>query len=311
MAYIGLDIGTTGCKATVVEKTGEIILSVYHEYNLRFPAAGWVELRPDDVWSAAKRALRDVNARTDKSIDAVAVASFGEAVVLLGADGKPICDSIFYTDIRGNDCLEELYTRTDPAALEFSSGMPINGMYTLPKLIWLQKNRPRVVEKVHKILPYGSYIAYQLSGEYAVDSSLASRTLLYDRHTLDWNRETLDRFSIRYEWLPAYVPAGQPIGKMMDSAARELGFAGNPVIVSGVHDQIAAALGAGAIHPGDAVDGIGSAECITAVLPPQMDAQSMFRYNFCIEPHAVPGQSVTLVFTNTAGASLKWYRDTF
>ena len=311
MAYIGLDIGTTGCKATVVEKTGEILFSVYHEYNLRFPEAGWVELRPDDVWRAAKRALRDVNAQAGKPVDAVAVASFGEAVVLLGADGSPVCDSIFYTDIRGNDCLEELNARMDPAALEYATGMPINGMYTLPKLLWLQKNRPEILQKVHKMLPYGSYIAYRLSGEYAADSSLASRTLLFNRHDLTWDRETLNRFQIPAAWLPEFVPAGKPIGRMPASAAAELGFAGSPVIVSGVHDQVAAALGAGAIRPGDVVDGIGSAECISAVLPPDIDTRRMFRNNFCIEPHAVQGQALTLVFTNTAGASLKWYRDTF
>ena len=311
MPYIGLDIGTTGCKATVVEKSGEIIESVYYEYDLRFPEPGWVELSPDDVWNAAKKALRDAAAASGQTIDAVAVASFGEAVVLLGADGKPVCDSIFYTDVRGNDCLEELASRVDPAALEYRTGMPINGMYTLPKLIWLQRNRPQILHRVRKMLPYGSYIAYCLCGEYAVDSSLASRTLLFNRHTLDWDAETLSAFDILRTWLPDFTPAGKPVATMLDSVARDLGITGNPVIVSGVHDQVAAALGAGAVAPGRGVDGIGSAECITAVLPQDIDFQSMFHHNFCIEPHAVPGQSLTLVFTNTAGAALKWYRDTF
>ncbi len=311
MPYIGLDIGTTGCKATVVEKSGETVQSVYYEYDLRFPAPGWVELKPDDVWNAVKKALRDAVAKSGKAIDAVAVASFGEAVALLDADGEPVCDSIFYTDIRGNDCLEELTSRVDPESLAYRTGMPINGMYTLPKLMWLQKNSPQVLDRVRKMLPYGSYVAYALCGEYAVDSSLASRTLLFNRHTLDWDGETLSAFDIRRDWLPAFVPAGKPVGRMLDSVARDLGVKGNPVIVSGVHDQVAAALGAGAIGPGSAVDGIGSAECITAVLPKDIDARSMFRNNFCIEPHAVPGQSLTLVFTNTAGAALKWYRDTF
>ena len=311
MAYIGIDVGTTGSKATVIEKDGTIVASIYHEYDLRFPQPGYVEMRPDDVWNAVARALREAAAQYNGPIEAIATASFGEAVVLLGADGRPVCDSIFYTDIRGSESLEELRSRIDPDALQLRTGMPINSMYTLPKLMWLQKNRPEILEKTRKVLPYSSYIAYMLSGESAADGSLASRTLMFNRNTLDWDDETLEKFHIDRSWMPRYVPAGEPVGYMLESVARELGIEGRPMIVSGVHDQIAAALGAGALKSGDVADGIGSAECISAVLPEGMDMQEMFKYNICAEPYAIPGKYLALVFSNTAGAALKWYRDAF
>lgn len=311
MAYIGIDVGTTGSKATVIEPNGEIVLSIYHEYDQHFPQPGYVEMNPDEVWGAVKRALKEAAAQYGKPIDAIAAASFGEAVVLLGADDRPVCDSIFYTDIRGSESLDELRAKVDPEALELRTGMPINSMYTLPKLMWLWKNRPDVLEKTRRVLPYSSYIAYMLSGEAAADGSLASRTLMFNRQTLDWDDQTLGAFGIRREWMPKYVSAGEPVGRMLDSVAEELGIQGRPVIVSGVHDQIAAALGAGALRSGDVADGIGSAECISAVLPEQMDLKAMFRNNICAEPYAIPGKSLALVFSNTAGAALKWYRDNF
>ena len=311
MAYIGIDVGTTGSKVTVMERSGECVLSIYQEYDQHFPKPGYVEMKPDEVWGAVQCALREAAARYGKPIEAIAAASFGEAVVLLGEDGRPVCDSIFYTDVRGSESLEELRSRVDPEALELRTGMPINSMYTLPKLMWMQKHRPEVLERTRRVLPYSSYIAYMLSGESAADGSLASRTLLFNRHALDWDEETLSAFHIRREWMPEYVPAGEPVGRILDSVAEKLGIQGRPVIVSGVHDQIAAALGAGALRPGDVADGIGSAECICAVLPDGMDMKGMFRYNICAEPYAIPGRSLALAFSNTAGAALKWYRDAF
>lgn len=311
MAYIGIDVGTTGSKATVIEKNGAIITSIYHEYDLRFPAPGYVEMRPGDVWDAVFRAIKEAVAQYDGPVEAIATASFGEAVVLLGADGRPVCDSIFYTDVRGSESLEELRSKVNPDALQLRTGMPINSMYTLPKLMWLQKNRPEVLEKTRMVLPYSSYIAYMLCGESAADGSLASRTLLFNGQILDWDAETLNAFHLDRAWMPKYVPAGEPVGRMLESVARELGLSGRPMIVSGVHDQIAAALGAGALKSGDVADGIGSAECISAVLPEHMDMREMFRYNICAEPYAIPGKYLSLVFSNTAGAALKWYRDAF
>ena len=311
MAYIGLDVGTTGSKATVIARDGRALSSAYREYNLRFPAPGHVELRPSDVWEAVKTVLREVAATSGEPIEALAAASFGEAVAHIGRDGKPVCDSIFFTDVRVSGELDDLRAAVDADELMRTSGMPINFMFTLPKLLWMQKNRPELLEKTEKILPYSGYVAYMLSGECTADGSLASRTLLFDRFRGDWNPETLKAFGIPRAWLPDYVPAGHPVGKMLPSVARELGIQGSPIIVSGVHDQIAAALGAGALRPGQAADGIGSAECITSVLPDDMDLKGMFRYNICAEPHAVPGRYLALVFNNTAGAALKWYRDQF
>ena len=101
MAYIGIDVGTTGSKATVIENSGEIVLSIYHEYDLEFPGAGRVTMNPNRVWNAVKLALQQAAAQYAKPIDAIAAASFGEAVVFMGENDQPVCDSIFYTDVRG------------------------------------------------------------------------------------------------------------------------------------------------------------------------------------------------------------------
>lgn len=311
MAFIGLDVGTAGVKATVVERTGETVTQAYREYDLRLPRPGWVEIRPDDVWAAARAVLSEAAGRAGREIEAVATASFGEAAVLLGADDRPVCDSIFYTDPRGTDELSELCQKIGRAEIEARTGMPVNYMYTLPKLVWLRKDRPAILDRTRKILPYASYVEYMLAGEAATDGSLASRTLLFNRHTRDWDAELCGLCGIDRELLPRYAPAGTPVAPILPGVALELGISQGAVIVSGVHDQVAAALGAGVFQPGDVCDGIGSAECLIAPLPPAPDFAGMFALNLCAEPYPGAGRDVSLAFANAAGTALKWYRDTF
>ena len=311
MAFIGLDVGTAGVKATVVELSGETITQAYREYDLRLPRPGWVEIRPDDVWAAARSVLSEAANRAGRRIEAIATASFGEASALLGADDRPVCDSIFYTDPRGTDELNELCGQIGRSEIEARTGMPVNHMYTLPKLMWLRKNRPALLDQVRKILPYASYIAYMFAGEAAADGSLASRTLLFNRHARDWDAELCEICGIDRSLLPRYAPAGTSVAPILPDVARSLGITEGAIVVSGVHDQVAAALGAGVFRSGDACDGIGSAECIIAPLPPKPDFSGMFAANICAEPYLGPGREVALAFTNAAGTALKWYRDTF
>ena len=311
MAYIGLDIGTTGAKASLILEDGTVRNVVYKEYDLRFPGHGMVEMHPDDVWNAVKDVLAGVAAEFHEPIEAISVASFGEAAVMLDKNGKPIRDSIFYTDVRGTGELDQLRSEMDIDRLQYLTGMPVNYMYTLLKLMWLKKNEPGALEKTDKLLLYGSYIEYMLTGIAATDASLASRTLMFDRFSYDWDEEVCNQYGISRACLPQYVPAGNIIGTVPTSVAKELGLSGKTVVVSGVHDQVAAALGCGALESGQVADGIGSAECITAPLPEKAELGTMFKNNLCAEPHAVKGQHVALAFVNTAGASLKWYRDNF
>ncbi|MGI6174421.1 MAG: FGGY-family carbohydrate kinase [Christensenellales bacterium] len=311
MAYIGLDVGTTGVKATVMTADGESITSAHREYDLRFPKHGWVEMRPADVWEGAKDVISRVVRASNEKIEAIATASFGEAAVLLDEKGQSVRDSIFYTDVRGTDELDDLRATVNPDMLELRTGMPINYMYTLPKLMWLKKHQPEVLTKTKKMLLYGSFVEYMLTGIAATDASLASRTLMFDRQKLDWDAEVCEKFGIPRGILPDYVPAGDVIGNISRAIAEELGLSPDAKVVSGVHDQIATALGCGALACGDVADGIGGAECLIAPLPADPNYAEMFRGNICAEPHAVKGTYVALAFTNTAGAALKWYRDTF
>lgn len=309
MATIGLDIGTTGCKATAVDEEGKTIYEEYCEYDLIFPREGYVEISPSIVWQSVKNVLSKVLYACNTEVTSIAIASFGEAAVLLDKDDRPVSNSIFFTDIRGNDCIDTLLERFDINELQGKTGMPVNGMYTLLKLMWMKKNKPDLLDKTARILPFASYIIYQLTGMAVTDYSLASRTLLFNRQKLQWDREIIQKNDLDPGAFPTPIRSGKVIGQIRKSLESELSIKNNILVVSGGHDQVAAALGAGVICENDAVDGIGSAECITTILPHNADYKKLYKNNFCAEPYTIPGKYIALAFNNTAGAAQKWFRN--
>jgi len=311
MAYIGLDVGTTGCKAMVVDTCGNIVDYCYKEYNLVFPRPGWVEINPSEVWESVCSVLMRVSLRYGSEVKAMSIASFGEALVFLDKYDRVLDNSIFYSDVRGTDEVDDINQRIGKAEVERITGMPSNPMYSLNKLLWIMKHKPGLYREAHKIFLFGDYIAYRLTGERRIDYSLASRTMALDISSMSWSFEIFDGFSIDAGKFSTPVPAGTIIGSISSSAAEELGLPKALLVIAGGHDQACAALGAGVINPGEAVDGMGTSECITAAVNGPFKGTSLYKNNFCCEPHLCRDTFITLAFNTTAGAVIKWYRDAF
>lgn len=311
LAYIGLDVGTTGCKATVVDVDGYIVAYKYKEYNLVFPKPGWVEINAQEVWEAVCYVLQSINKQCSLKLKAISIASFGEALVLLDEYDRVLDNSIFYSDVRGTEEITDILNRIDKEELQNLTGMPLNSMYSLNKLLWIKKHKPEVYKNTHKFMLFGDFIAYKLSGERKIDYSLASRTMALDITKKVWAEKVFDAFTIDENKFSNLVPAGSVIGSISPGIAKQLGLPNNLILVAGGHDQACAALGAGVIDTGDAVDGIGTSECITVIVDKSFARSTMYKNNFCCEPHVYPDKYITLAFNITAGAVIKWYRDTF
>src|SRR5690554_3650160 len=104
MYFVGLDVGTGGCKASVIDEEGRIIDYKYLEYSVETPRPGYVEINAHIVWESVCTALRAV-ARPDTT--AIAIASFGEAAVLIDKNDEVMSNSIFYSDIRGTEEIDD------------------------------------------------------------------------------------------------------------------------------------------------------------------------------------------------------------
>ncbi len=315
MSLLGIDVGTTGCKAGVFDETGTPLGIAYAEYDIARPHPGWEELDCDAVWShvarVVARAVRQAKtAAPGDPVAALAVSSLGEALVPIDGQGRVLGPSILNSDVRGAEFLDELQQKCPPEWLYAINGNLPGNHYSLPKLLWLRRRRPELWEAAWRFLPWSGFVAFRLGAPPAVDYSLANRTLLFDLDRTDWSDAILERVDLTAEKLPPAVPAATELGTVSPSIAAELGLPAGVRIVAGAHDQCANAVGAGVTGPEHAMYGMGTYACALPVFTRRPPPEQMIPLGLNTEHHAAPGRYVSFLY-NHGGSMVKWFRDTF
>lgn len=312
MSLLGIDIGTSGCKAATFSEDGRRLADAYREYPTLHPHDTWAELDSRQVLKLAREAVAQCMAATPASdpVSALAVSSIGEAVIPVDSAGNPLGNSILSSDIRGGDLLNEVLDGLDRQSF-FAINPNIPGPnYTLPKLLWLQRHQPDLYHRADIFMLWGDWIAQQLGGAPVAGYSLANRTLLFDIEREDWSDQLLERSGIARDKLPPTAAPGTVIGKVSPKAAGEWGVPSGAAIVVGGHDQCCNLLGAGIATAGKAVCGLGSFECITPAYRQRPPPEAMLRNGLNIEHALLPDLFVSFIY-NQAGSLVKWFRDTF
>lgn len=311
MSLLGIDVGTTGCKAAVFSREGQQIASAYAEYDNLRPAPGRAELDAADVWRKVKDTVRRVAAETASDpIEALAVSSLGEAMVPVTWDRQILGPSILNFDARGEEYLENLAAILPDDYLYRINGNTLGNHYGLTKLLWIRDHQPDLYERADKFLLWGSFVPFMLGADPVADYSLVNRTLLFDLDAKTWSDELLDLVGIDRAKLPDTAESGTVIGTVSPEMTSQLGLPANVSIITGAHDQCANAVGCGAIKEGRAVYGMGTFICITPAFSQRRDPALMIERGLNTEHHAVPGEFVSFVY-NQGGSLVKWFRDTF
>lgn len=299
----GIDIGTTGCKITVFSDHGKEISCYYREYPERKDPN---EADAAALYAAVEDLLRET-AKNHPDLEAFGVTTFGEAFVLTEEDGTPLAPIFLFSDTRGERECEELTAKIGKDRLCRITGVAPNTMYSLPKLMWVKKNIP-AFSKAKYVLLIEDYLVYRLTGVRQIDYSLAARTMAFDVRKKQFSKEILDAAGIDVNLFSSPVPTGSVAGTVKPELKKAFGFAGDVTVVSGAHDQVAAALGSGVFDETTAVDGTGTVECVTAVRKTPPEDPAYYDYGFCAVPYPTGGY-VCYAFTLTGGACAKWVRD--
>jgi len=311
VSLLGIDVGTTGCKAVLFDTSGRLLASAYAEYDVQRPQPGWAELDTYDVWDKVRNCIRAAASGTaGDPVRALAVCSLGEAVVPVSAERKILGPSLLNFDVRGTEYLQALSTRLDPQRLYAINGNTLGNHFSLTKLMWLRDHEPGIYAQTAAFMHWGGFVTMMLGGEPVLDYSLANRSLLFDLAAGDWSDELLTAAGLERAKLPRTVPSGTAIGQVSAAAAQDLGLPAGVILVTGAHDQCANAVGAGVITPGQAMYGMGTYICIVPVFTELRDSAAMIARGLNTEHHAAPGCFVSFIY-NQGGALLKWYRDTF
>ncbi len=311
MSLLGLDIGTTGCKAVAFNEEGDELARAYREYSLDHPKPGWVEISPQLLWLKVSEAITEANSSlAGDPVRSLAVSCQGEAVVPVSRDGKELYNFIITFDARTQPQCDWWRERVGAKKLFGITGMPLHPMYSINKIMWLRENMGDVFVKAWKFLCVEDYIIYRLTGEAATDWSLASRTMAFDVVRRDWSDEILSLAGVGRELLPAVHPSGHAVGAVRPDVAEQLGLSAKTVVATGGHDQPCGALGAGIVGSGRAMNATGTSDVVCPAFDRPHLTDAMLQSNYCCYPHTCEDQYCSIAFNLTGGLLLRWYRDT-
>ena len=307
--FLGLDIGTSSCKCSAYSANGGLLAEKSKEYA-KTPDQTGLDAGQlfSDVCEVIGGCAKAAKTRSPKGeIRSVTVSSFGESFAAVGQNGEAISEIILYTDKNVGGEVDILLEKV-PDIGQIAGAKP-NSFYALPKMMHMIKTRPDIKKNVWKFLQVADFVIYRLCGEPVIDYSLACRSLAFDVLNLSWSNSILSAAGIEADKLSVPVCAGTAAGTIRKEFAEKLNLPQNTKIITGAHDQVASAIGAGALGEGEAVVGTGSVECITPVFGRPALGPDFIGRNFACIPHAAPGKYVTYAFTLTGGSLLSWYRD--
>ena len=302
MVFIGVDIGSSGCKCVAFNELGKKLSTQYEEYKT---APGTLNLPPEllikSVFSVISGCVARLEPKND--IKAITVSSFGESFVPISKTGKPLTEIIMYFADKARTELDTIVGAAGAEEIMSTTRAMPDTMYALPKMMWTENN---VNERVWKYLSIAYYAIYMLTGETVTDYTLATRTLLFDLEQLKWSERLLSISGIKEEQMPHVVPSGSVVGSLLPNIADDLGIPADVKVVAGAQDQVVNALGAGVLKEGECVDGMGTVECITPMFNKIPELEFTKRNYVCV-PYLTG--YVTYAFIFSGGSLIKWFRD--
>lgn len=312
MNYLGIDVGTGGTRALIIDDSGAVIAAASSEHaDFASPQPGWAEQDPRDWWRACGFAVRQVLRSSGLRTDDIACVGFSgqmHGAVLLDSADEVVRPAIIWCDQRSEvQCreLEHLFGRETLIRLTCN---PALTNFTLTKFLWVRENEPANWNRVaHAMLPK-DYVRFRLTGERAIDMADASGTLLLDVANRRWSDEVMQKADIDQQLLPALFESPEVCGKVSAAGAEATGLRAGTPVVAGAGDQAAGAVGMGIARAGAVSATIGTSGVVFASTDrPALDPQGRL-HTFC---HAIPGRWHVMGVTQAAGLSLRWYRDQF
>jgi xylulokinase len=318
MALIGLDIGTTGCKAFVFDASGKILGGSFQEYGIVCQEPGMAEQDAEGVWrttcgvlSQALAESRNRSGVSSEAIEALSVSVQGDAVIPVDRRGNAIYNAILGMDYRSTEQAERCGELFGARALFDRTGMRPHPIDSIVKILWIKETLPDVYRETWKIMTYADYIMSKLGAEPVIDYTMASRTMAFELKTLEWSSWILEGLEIEACLLSDPRPSGQIVGKVGRAASDETGLTEGTLLVTGGHDQACAGLGAGLIREGRGVVSTGTAEVLSSAFDKPALNDPMYEGFYPCYLHAKSGMYFTFSLNHVGGILLQWYRDNF
>ena len=306
-----IDVGTTGCRTIIFSTAGKLVAESYEEYTSIFLSPTWIDHDPSTWIGAVRNTLKQALHQfpgDPKNIAAISVISQRATFVPVDTKGIPLDNAILWQDKRATAQADIVREELGADCIYRKTGLRIDPYFSLPKLLWLKKNKPSVFKSTYKLLTVHDLIIHFLTGEFVTDWTQASRTMLFNITDLQWDAEICDRFEIPMEMLAKTIPPGTVVGGLRPSLRSELDLRRDIPVIAVGGDQQAAAVGLGVFVPGLICVNTGTGSFILAhARKPAFDPD---RRVICTAS-AIAGKWLLEASIFTSGSVYRWFRDNF
>lgn len=300
--YIGLDLGTSGLKAVVIDDTQALVASAKADLQVSRPYPGWSEQDPASWIAACEAVLAELKGVIEmKAVRGIGLSGQMHGATALDAADKVLWPSILWNDTRSAD--EAATMDADPDFRSLSGNIVFPG-FTAPKVEWLRKHQPEIFEKIAKVLLPKDYLRLWLTGSYASDMSDAAGTSWLDTARRDWSDALLAKCHLTRDHMPALVEGSEVSGELRGELVQRFGFSKGVVVAGGGGDNAASAIGVGVVKAGEAFVSLGTSGVLFAANDSYRPDPDTAVHTFC---HAVPNTWHQMGVILAATDALAWY----
>jgi gluconokinase len=303
---IGLDLGTTSCKAVVLDAAGRTVATARESYDLRVPRPGWAEQDVLVIRDAVTRSLRSVAASSPVAPRGISFSGAMHSCLPVDPDGAPLANAMTWADNRAAHLEPAVRDEVDVPALYARTGCPVRSTYHPIRLRWWAEEAPGVARRARWFVALKDWVLHDLTGIWATDLGLASTTGLLDITGLAWDPEALRVARVGPEVLPVLVSSTAVVGGLTAEAAAATGLRAGLPVVAGGSDGGMANLGTGISTPGQAVLTVGTSGAVRQLQHrPWLDSDERTWCYVLDEGRWFIGGAI-----NNGGLALAWTRTT-
>jgi xylulokinase len=312
MKLLGIDAGTGGTRAVLVDSGGRVVSAAVAEHAaMSSPRIGWAEQSPEDWWRASCQAIQECLGKSStaaREIAGIGLTGQMHGLVLLDAKDQVVRPALLWCDQRTDEECREITQRVGAQRLIELTANPALTGFTLPKIWWVRRHEPQLWARVRSLMLPKDYVRFRLTGSRAIDVADASGTLMFDVVHRRWSKPMLEISQVDEALLPRVLESQQISGEVNEEGARLSGLRAGIPVAAGAGDQAAGAVGMGIVKPGAVSATIGTSGVVfAATSKPVLEPQGRI-HTFC---HAIPGRWHVMGVTQGAGLSLRWFRDQF
>ena len=301
--YLGLDLGTSGVKALLIDGDQRVVASATGGLEVSRPHFGWSEQDPSSWIAAAETALnllKDTHGTALSAVKGIGLSGQMHGATLLDKSDQVLRPCILWNDTRSHKeaaCLD-----ADPQFRKITGNIVFPG-FTAPKLVWVKENEPAIFAKVKKVLLPKDYLRLWLTGEHVAEMSDAAGTSWLDTGKRWWSEALLHATDMTLEQMPRLVEGISPSGTLRPGLAGRWGMKSGVIVAGGAGDNAASAIGTGTVSAGSAFVSLGTSGVLFAANERYLPNPDSAVHAFC---HALPETWHQMGVILSATACLDW-----